>query len=243
MTLAEWLNTQDLRELAHDYRISLGTLYSIRSGGLSGSTVASRLPLPPEVERPIRKRTFSPVRARIRALLGKRCLGFAEIGNRVGFSRERIRQIAAEEGFETGRIRHKICVVSKPEPIPDWAAELTRRSGIQAVPLQGKSSQRRALMNGRVVTVQTGSIHRGTSYMIRPSKRRDYEFAIWMFPDGHCLVIPAMFVPAKQTTFRIKLKDFFHPGGFRTQLAVAKALPPAFRHDYRYYIDHWELLK
>lgn len=54
----------------------------------------------------------SPHRERILALVKAKCLTYSEIGNRVGLSRERVRQIAKQAGY-CGRERVRSCTLER----------------------------------------------------------------------------------------------------------------------------------
>jgi hypothetical protein len=45
----------------------------------------------------------------IRAMLGRDCITHAQIAPRIGVTRERVRQLALQMRFASGRSRHAIC--------------------------------------------------------------------------------------------------------------------------------------
>lgn len=182
---------------------------------------------------------------RIRILLRNPCISYAEIGRRLGVTRERIRQVhdgLFVEEVNTGRVRQHVCAVTKPKhPLPKncLAFRLKEKCeclgfNFQPVYCRGSLARQRipipneGIVNGHLCRLQTARLVRG---YISISRWRVKKFAFclsWFIDDGRWIIRP--------------------PDRFERTMFVEKAFtekPGAYsdRHDWPEYIEAWHLLK
>jgi hypothetical protein len=166
----------------------------------------------------------------IRAMLERDCITHAEIARRIGVTRERVRQLALQMGFATGRSRHAICRMERRQKeMAEFFVEAQKR-GFQVEPLRAKS----AYINGKLCVQRQACWHdigKGKykyTYLsiYRPATR--FDICAWKLPDGRFLILPKKLVGFKQTTFNPEESE--RPGTDSTS------------HYYREYIERWSLL-
>lgn len=181
---------------------------------------------------------------RIHKLLEVECLTFAEIGRRVGLSRERVRQIATTVLPVNGRERQEVCANTKA------LINLMRRPSrmqlfirtIEAVGLrwepiwarqgvQNRYSTTQLLVEGSLVRVQSGKARGGRAGAVICPARTASDFTAWQIDNDRWLILPAAKVPPKQTSFVLEEPKTVRKGA------------DSYRHDYRDYINRWDLFK
>ena len=179
---------------------------------------------------------------RIRDLLSNNSLSFADIGDKLGITRERVRQLARQLGLESGRQRHEQRVLHKR--MPAWQ----ERKGYRELIAKGKKfgytvspsrvdspagwrfQARIVVINGwRVQIVYMGTRGRYLAFS-RSDVRADFYVGIspigfFIFPSRIWKTFP------ERTTFSPIRCPIGHRG-----------FTQSGRHDYLNYLEAWELL-
>jgi len=177
---------------------------------------------------------------RFKALLATNCVTLAEIGARLGFSRERARQIADSFGVK-GVTRQKICTFTR--------REAKRRAAIEGSPLIraarkicehhkleiNPTGSRTATINNRKVRFGRldENAHNGNrDGFFRPGRMRPQGADILCFiGPTHCWIVPAR-------DYTIKSRTMFSPDPV---VQGSKGYRPDLRHDWPKYIDAFHL--
>jgi hypothetical protein len=166
----------------------------------------------------------------IRAMLERDCITHAEIARRIGLTRERVRQLALQMGFATGRSRHAICRMERRrKEMAEFFVQAQKRGF--AVELLGKKS---AFINGKLCIQRQACWHEvGRSeykYTCLSIRRPSVKFDIcaWKLPDGRFLILPKKLAGFTQTTFNPEESD---------RLGTNSS-----SHYYRDYVERWSLL-
>ena len=166
----------------------------------------------------------------IRAMLERDCITHAEIGRRIGVTRERVRQLALQMGFADGRSRHAICRMERRrKEMAEFFVQAQKRGF--AVELLGRRS---AYINGKLCVQRNAcwhdvgsSEHKYTFLSIRqPSVK--FDICAWKLPDGRFLILPKKLTDFRQTTFNPEESE---------HLGTASS-----SHYYRQHIERWSLL-
>lgn len=193
-------------------------------------------------------------RKRITALLAHDCITFAEIGRRVGVTRSRVQQMAASLGIE-GRRRLESCTIKTIAEVLATAKanymekgcllgrflkECKQRSLPTVCVLTGYGghivSSRDVLVNDKRVRVRStafGGPKQETYAVLRPMPEKRLEpidVVATELPDGRWHLMCPQEMPSRMTAFALN-----EPQGNRSTGAHAD------RHDYRQYIDRWEV--
>ena len=172
---------------------------------------------------------------RIKALLAANCLSFAEIGKRIGVSRERVRQIAKKLGCETGRKRHRVCVLARDTESALSVPVISHLRmdcpfSVELLPrVRGGFWKHMVVVLGK--RCQLTRAWRGASGQFRISvrRRKQSDFCLvdftsfglgWMILPGH---------RAKPTSFILRDPRI--------------AIGTHDHHDYRTFLNKWELLR
>jgi hypothetical protein len=140
--------------------------------------------------------------ARLKALLAEGCLTFSQIGQRLGLTRERIRQIAKNMGFESGRERMSTCTLKKKlsrrqaaiqKRLADILAVCSEK-GFVAAPFD-LGREKAVMINGHLCHVEYHPVKR------EQPKRRSlygrivcptgYDFAISKQSDDEYYIVPS----------------------------------------------------
>lgn len=182
---------------------------------------------------------------RIRILLQNPCVTYAEIGRRLGVTRERIRQIHDDmfaEEANTGRVRMHVCALNKPkQPLPKNCLAFRLKEKCQSLGLtfqvvyaRGSLSRQRvplpteAIVNGHLCRLQTARLIRG---YISISRWRVKKFAFCLsllLDDGRWIIRP----PDRA------YRTMFVEKAFTENLGAYSD-----KHDWPEYIEAWHLLK
>jgi hypothetical protein len=115
---------------------------------------------------------------RIRALLRNDCITHAEIARRLGVTRERVRQVAKQFGYETGRVRHRPCAIQRwiSLPLPpklEVVRKLAAARGLTCEPI--KTTRNRRWISSRIVIED----HSCGIYSIWPHKKKPSWLRLW----------------------------------------------------------------
>jgi len=166
----------------------------------------------------------------IRAMLERDCITHAEIGRRIGLTRERVRQLALQMGFAAGRSRHAICRMERrKKEMPEFFVQAQKR-GFE-VELLGA---RNAYINGKLCIQRKACWHgvgRGEykyTYLSIRQPTSQFDICAWKLPDGRFLILPKELTGFRQTTFNPEESE--HPGTASSS------------HYYRQHIERWSLL-
>jgi predicted XRE-type DNA-binding protein len=166
----------------------------------------------------------------IRAMLERNCITQAEIGRRIGVTRERVRQLALQMGFADGRSRHAICrMARRKKEMAEFFVEAQER-GFQVEPLGTRS----AYINGQLCVQRQACWHdmgKGKhkyTYLSIHQPTVRFDICAWKLPDGRFLILPKKLVDFRQTTFNPEESE---------RLGTASS-----SHYYREYIERWSLL-
>ena len=149
------------------------------------------------------------------------------IATEYGVSRERVRQILMSTmGLSARDLR-----ITKERPISvreieRYFAEEANRNGIQPVYQHGAF-----ICFGKSVVVQIASPRQNGFFQIMRSRQR-CDFAAWMFPEGHWLILPHKEWPATSTMISIGLQT-------ETGRGISR---DGKKHGYFRYIDRWDFL-
>jgi len=168
----------------------------------------------------------------IRAMLERNCITHAEIGRRIGLTRERVRQLALQMGFASGRSRHAICRMERPKKEMGEFFVKAQERGFQVERLGTRT--RSASINGKICIQRQACWHdigngkyKYTYLSIyRPAGR--FDICAWKLPDGRFLILPRKLAGFRQTTFNPEESD---------RLGTNSS-----SHYYRDYIERWSLL-
>ena len=166
----------------------------------------------------------------IRAMLERNCITHAEIGRRIGVTRERVRQLALHMGFADGRSRQAVCRMERRrKEMAEFFVEAQKR-GFAVEPLGTRS----AYINGQLCVQRQAcwhtignSEHKYTYISIRQPAGR-FDICAWKLPDGRFLILPKKLVGFRQTTFNPQESE--RPGTANSS------------HYYRQCIERWSLL-
>jgi hypothetical protein len=176
-------------------------------------------------------------------LLNSTCLNYSEIAERLGVSRERIRQLASSVTGKTTRERRSSCHVSKA--FQKWRAHpntqflLQRGLDVRAFMLKFPSrvyavpSNKIFRVAGKKILVKRmydSETFPGRAVRVTPMRERDrgkVDFVVSPSPLG-AFVFPASDHPPRGTIFVVKPKQ--KPGGNRN------------RHDWPKYLEAWHLI-
>lgn len=184
--------------------------------------------------------------ARIKALLNVPCVTLAEIGQRLGVTRERARQIArdleyqARERSDVCSLRRTFQAVDEVLALPILIALKTAcdRVGVDfsTVSTAKSASSRVVRLNGLRCAVLKAHMRGGHGENVvnirRPRGARGMSFlAYWISARDRWLIVPAGSAPAASTMFSLNEPDSGKPG------------PTSARKDWRSYLDAWHLLK
>lgn len=179
---------------------------------------------------------------RIKALLKTECLTLSEIGRRVGLTRERVRQIANQEGT-TGAVRHGECAKRRhleallSGPLGRLIAQLEAHKLAwspvvffkQGRP-RGYSTTRLVVENLRTARYRASTGSRG--YVeLRPVNSQT-DIGAYLLSDGRWLLLPR-----DVTTAKAKTEFSLHEPNNRQGMGASK------QHDYRDYIEKWDVFK
>lgn len=198
--------------------------------GVSLSTVYLYIDLetkPPKIACPIcgqqvrssqsslhRQGVFHQQSQRIKALLDQECMTFTEIGDRLGVSRERVRQIAKELGI-IGQPRKMVCTIrrrkqKRVQVVKErFHPKLMKRlvvCGVTDVDFLSVQSSSIVINGKRVAITQSTKLQRmyPTGIVVyahigtRGSWTREgYDYLIaYVIPKNDCYVIPASWLPS-----------------------------------------------
>lgn len=133
--------------------------------------------------------------ARIDALLDRQCLTYAEIGRRVGLSRERIRQIDLKKHNRRGTQRKDMCILPPPEPPScEFVSECERqgmavRADVRPDGYVPRSSS--VFVNGWRVGIRFAHEERDGVFRFGPSRMvQCIDFLVYQIPNGDYLIVP-----------------------------------------------------
>jgi len=179
---------------------------------------------------------------RIKRLLSDNSLSFADIGDKFGITRERVRQIAVQLGMESGRERHEQRVLH--QRMPAWH----KRKGYRELIAKGKEfgytvtpsrvdSTEGWRFQARIVVINGWRAHivymrtRGR-YLAFGRSDVPADFYVGISPIGF-FIFPSKIWKTfpERTTFSPIPCPIGHPGFARSQ-----------RHDYLNYLEAWKLL-
>lgn len=171
----------------------------------------------------------------IHAMLEKNCVSYAEIGRRVGLTRERIRQVAKDMGFDSGGTRMAQCAMSRAAVGTFFEVCTSKGLSVELVRRNTKGNtffSKIGYVSGRLCKTRAASFRsiRGNIYVhIYCKYLEPFDVLAALLPDntGRYLVLPADKVPASAIMFSLNPKI---PGG------RGKA------HHYRDYIEKWSVL-
>lgn len=175
---------------------------------------------------------------RIRALLQQDCLTFLEIGKRLGISKERVRQIAENLKMPDGFARMKSCTTRTREaqPLPARIERIIKKAVLQGIThkiLWGVGEKRRLSgsisLNGFLCGLRKAWIINLRGYCRIARLESGCDFVLWELADGRWLILPKEKQPKAATMFTL------HP--------TTKRGCHTDRHDYRSYIEAWDLLR
>jgi hypothetical protein len=176
-----------------------------------------------------RRSVFHLESQRLRALLRKPCLSFAEIGRRVGLSTERVRQVGQQLG-QTGQQRLALCRTEKRQlrlyaaPLVKKTAKRCRVLGFAFEPLD----RRTALINGHRCFIRTcwEAVKNDRKYIrIHRTREMNGDYIIFWLRDL-AFIFPKHKMPDE---------TFF-------ALTPLSSGPKANRHDYSNYANAWPSL-
>lgn len=177
---------------------------------------------------------------RLRALLSIDCLTYAEIGSRLGISRERVRQLADQSGPKphVGWERRKSCTLNKKRMAfrkRRFVQELLKRR-FQVEPVYHRKgvtwfSKTMFYVNGLLVSLQKASFMRKGKYvsLYKPARRADVY--VWALPDNNYLILPK-----EKLTFPSMTSFAMHKVSPRTRGASATR-----HHHYFSYVNAWRV--
>lgn len=178
---------------------------------------------------------------RIKALLNTPCITLEEIAARVGFSKQRVHQVANLINVQCGE-RQTVCGLRRRQARNDE----TLRTGLlraviataqqrglaveTTIKTNGEPGRTRILLNG--LTCHLHKVTYQRPYVAIGSRRlpRDGEFNLFLLPDGRWMVMPSSQTPRGRTLIAIH------------QPRTRKGMGRNKRHDYRDYIEAWHLL-
>jgi len=180
---------------------------------------------------------------RIKDLLSKNEISYAEIGRKLGITRERVRQIAEKEGIPSGRQRKEQCVVDRRTSA--WREHKGHKEIIAKCMELGYTvmpSRRDAgsywyleanivLINGRRVRIVYTSRTRSGYLRVRRTEAHA-DFYLSISPIGFFI-------------FPSKVWRTFPAGtAFSSDLCTSgRGFVRSHRHDYLDYLEAWKLLK
>lgn len=166
----------------------------------------------------------------IRAMLERSCITHAEIARRIGLTRERVRQVARQMGFASGRSRHAICRMERRQKEMTEFFVKAEERGFSVELLTGKSGY----INGKLCLERRACQHKigvgkyKYTYVSIHRPARQFDICAWKLPDGRFLMLPEKLVGFKQTSFNPEESD--KPGTASTS------------HYYREWIERWSVL-
>ncbi|HMD98118.1 MAG TPA: hypothetical protein VKM93_12425 [Terriglobia bacterium] len=167
---------------------------------------------------------------RIKALLDQECVPFAEVGRRLGVTREQVRQIAELLGYPPGRWREKTCKgqpAQPPSKVP-LLAKLQQDCPYPVVLTHGALWRRRVSILGHICYVSKAFIRpfhyirvvtRGSANLPKLTSLSGTDFVLSKLPGKGWLVIPR--VRCKRTTFDLRKKERASRQGERWDLTQA----------------------
>jgi hypothetical protein len=180
---------------------------------------------------------------RIRALLRNDCITNAEIARRLGVTRERIRQIAKQFGYQAGRVRHRACAIQRwfSLPLPP-KAELVRKlavaHGLTCEPIKsvhGRGWRRfRLMIEGHSCGIYSIWAHKkkpSCLRLCRPESSSMPDFALYPWQQG-------VFVIPRSRFQTIKCATMFVFGRERRKSGTHSA-----QHDWTSFWNAWHLLR
>lgn len=177
---------------------------------------------------------------RLRALLAKDCVTYAEIGARLGISRERVRQLADEMGFpHIGRMRQTSCTTNRRMAaflsLP-FVQELARHH-LHANPVETYSNLRFSTVqfsvNGKRVSLSKGCLHgRARKYLHIKRPQHDSDIYVWTLPNNDFLILPRQKATFKVTMFS-RRQTLPGKNGYTNNRA----------HYYPRYINAWQIFR
>jgi len=153
----------------------------------------------------------------IKALLDQDGVPFAELGRRLGVSREQIRQIAELLGYPPGRWREKnfkLSLSAQPVSKVPLLAKLQRDCPYPVMFTHGALGRRRVSILGRICYVSKASLRplhyirvvtRGPASLPRRTSLSGAEFVLSKLPRKGWLVIPRS--RCKRTMFDLRKKE------------------------------------
>ena len=177
-------------------------------------------------------------RERLARLLQTNCLTYAEIGARLGISRERVRQLAGQFITLTGTERHDFCRYDKRmaifHDIP--FVQQARQHGIDLAPyrMRTKWSGTIFLYDKQLICLRTSNVRLGSSYyVLRKTRRVDPDIFVWSLPSGEYVILPKAVATFKsQTMFSM-----------REVLAGEKGCTDTLNHHYFRYLNAWHVFQ
>src|SRR5437660_426503 len=148
----------------------------------------------------------------IRGLLERDRITHAEIARRIGLTRERVRQLAMQMGFATGRSRHAVWRMERQRKTMGEFFVQAQKRGFEVELLRPRS----AYINGKLCIQRKACWHdlRQNKYkytyvsIFRPAG--EFDICAWKLPDGRFLILPNKLMAFRQTTF--KAEESKHPG-------------------------------
>lgn len=171
--------------------------------------------------------------ANIAELLNRQCLTLTEIGERVGLTRERVRQIAKRLGFVSGKTRRRICTVRTMLQNDETVRELFRKVayirslGLGVKKLTTKSGHfltKRILVNSHECLL--ANFHTNSDGYTTVFAQNTRRFLLHEIADGKWLVLP----PMKIHTI-VKLDGYMEREDYRK------------KHNVRQYVNAWDALR
>jgi hypothetical protein len=181
----------------------------------------------------------------IQSMLKDDSHSFTEIGNRVGVSREYIRQIAEKLGAAKGRERQALHTTNRIWK--KWAeredVRFLRAKGLEVRPVMSSCKYHRPLqkflrVNGHLVKFGQSKHHRRArdrKYIVIPNRYGTVKVDFYLLKNADIwMVIPRAKYPMLGTSFSVNPDPRY---GTYTRLGR-----PA-RHDYLDYVEAWHLLK
>jgi predicted transcriptional regulator len=176
---------------------------------------------------------------RIKKLLRKQCISFSEIADRVGITRERVRQIARTMGITPGRQRMSACALTRRDAQfhsdPKFS-RLRRRTSdlnltLEPFPSKHRWQVHRVIINGKPCKLTSAKLY-GNSVVLSPKRvHPDVDFVIVSINNRTFMVFPTAQYPKKGTKFSMTLNPH-----------SSKGITHTHRHDWRDYIEAWHLL-
>lgn len=238
-------NSSQILDMKQDARKSYGRTVDCKCGRKVADTVGAKSRH--------RKSVYHRQYRRIEALLSKPCVNFAEIGRRVGVSREYVRQIYTNIlGRGTGREREVVCAVNfnktasknatkfiSPDAVEFWAKAVKAGYECALVPCVSPSTYRESYnrrvltVNGQTVLIRKTITHLQDKYLTIFGPKTDAAFAAYHMPDKRWLILPRDKWPRNTTQFAAELSEY----------AITRSLRRPFAINYRDYIENWDLLK